>query len=385
MCWLPCQSHQWLSSAQTVGEPQVPHFGVMYLEYVYWVSVGNMLKLHSKCAWNLFGRNSLGTCYSYIQNVHKMYLVGTCQRNGSCPFNVPDMFPPVSKGPHPQCDPKPPSCRQPDRNQPESFCWRIGTAAHTGCITWFLPEQCTTFGEIWVNFGNTAGKHLGNWKTRDIQNVPSIFPKFTQILPKVGYCGGSDGYIPDVPLWFVSGTLFWLIFSFTGQEHHGCTTGETAKNSLNEPLRNIAVTFFDKLGVFPIYYLIGTFQSHDLEYWMNQSFFGWENCREIGRENSECICDVPGGYMHGTLSISLWCNCNVPAWYTGPYLWWVEQLGRGWNHNEIHSPCCLPIKQGFGWHCFWFCSSALGPVPILPSPMVLRMEVGTENPISMWM
>jgi len=32
-----------------------------------------------------------------------MYLVGTCQGNGSCPFNVPDMFPPIFRGPRPQC------------------------------------------------------------------------------------------------------------------------------------------------------------------------------------------------------------------------------------------------------------------------------------------
>ena len=38
------------------------------------------------------------------------------------------------------------------------------------------------------------------------------------------------------------------------------------KNSLNEPLGNITVTFFGKLGVFPICYLMGTSQSHVLEH-----------------------------------------------------------------------------------------------------------------------
>jgi len=33
----------------------------------------------------------------------KLGLVVTCQVNGSSPFNVPDMFPPVSRGPCPQC------------------------------------------------------------------------------------------------------------------------------------------------------------------------------------------------------------------------------------------------------------------------------------------
>jgi len=35
----------------------------------------------------------------------KLGLVVTCQVNGSSPFNVPDMFPPVSRGPRPQCYP----------------------------------------------------------------------------------------------------------------------------------------------------------------------------------------------------------------------------------------------------------------------------------------
>jgi len=95
---------------------------------------------------------------------------------------------------------------------------------------------------------------------------PAVFPKFTQILLKVVHCGGNDGYILNVPLWFISGTLFWRILGFTGWEHCGRTTGDTAKNSLNEPLRNIVVTFFGKLGVYPMYYLMGTSWSHDLEH-----------------------------------------------------------------------------------------------------------------------
>jgi len=44
-----------------------------------------------------------GTCARDITHVPEMCLAETCQVNGSCPFNVPDMFPPVSRGPHPQC------------------------------------------------------------------------------------------------------------------------------------------------------------------------------------------------------------------------------------------------------------------------------------------
>ena len=79
-----------------------------------------------------------------------------------------------------------------------------------------------------------------------------------RILLKAVHCGGNDGYILNVPLWFISSALFWRILGFTGWEHHGHTTGDTAKYSLNEPLGNITVTFFGKLGVYPMYYLMGT-------------------------------------------------------------------------------------------------------------------------------
>jgi len=44
-----------------------------------------------------------GKCARDITHVPEMCLVETWQVNGSCPFNVPDMFPPVSRGPRPQC------------------------------------------------------------------------------------------------------------------------------------------------------------------------------------------------------------------------------------------------------------------------------------------
>ena len=98
------------------------------------------------------------------------------------------------------------------------------------------------------------------------RHFPAVFPKFTRISLKVVHCGGNDGYILNVPLRFISGTLFWRILGFTGWEHHGCTAGDTAKYSLNEPLGNIAVTFFGKLEVYPTYYLMGTSWLHDLEH-----------------------------------------------------------------------------------------------------------------------
>ena len=76
--------------------------------------------------------------------------------------------------------------------------------------------QCTTFSKNWVNLGNTAKKCLENWKTGNILNEPSIFPKFTRFLLKVVHWGCLDGYILNVPLWFTTSTLFWLILDFTG-------------------------------------------------------------------------------------------------------------------------------------------------------------------------
>ena len=85
-----------------------------------------------------------------------------------------------------------------------------------------------------------------SWKTGNILNEPSIFPKCPGFLPKVIYWGGPDGYILNVPLWVISGTLFQLILNFTDWEHCNPITGDTAKNSLNEPLKNITGTFFGK-------------------------------------------------------------------------------------------------------------------------------------------
>src|SRR5882762_4426066 len=57
------------------------------------------------------------------------------------------------------------------------------------------PPQCTTFGKNPGHFGSTARKCLGNWKTRNILNEPSIFPKCPGFLPKAVHWGGPDGNI----------------------------------------------------------------------------------------------------------------------------------------------------------------------------------------------
>ena len=44
-----------------------------------------------------------GKCARNITHVPEMCLVETCQVNGSSPFNVPDMFLPISRHLRPQC------------------------------------------------------------------------------------------------------------------------------------------------------------------------------------------------------------------------------------------------------------------------------------------
>jgi len=109
--------------------------------------------------------------------------------------------------------------------------------------------------------------------------------------------GTFFGKIQDVPITFLMGTSWSHDLG-----HCECT----AENSLNEPPRNTAVTFFGKIQDVPMDHLMGTSQSHDLGHCKCTDHSpGQGNCREIGRENSGCTCNVPGGYMLGTLSSSL--------------------------------------------------------------------------------
>jgi len=128
----------------------------------------------------------------------------------------------------------------------------------------------------------------------------------------VVHCGGNGGYILNVPFRFTSSTPFWHILGFPGWEHCGRTAGDTAKYSLNEPLRNIAVTFFGKLGVYPTYYLTGTSWSHDLEH-----------CECTGRFLAWDIIGKPAGkilkifvmYRVGTCMVHCPFPCNVLVMY----------------------------------------------------------------------
>ena len=48
-------------------------------------------------------------------------------------------------------------------------------------------------------------------------------------------------------------TPLWFILGFTDWEHCGHTTGETAKKTLNEPLRNIERHSLGSFAVFPTF------------------------------------------------------------------------------------------------------------------------------------
>jgi len=95
------------------------------------------------------------------------------------------------------------------------------------------PPQCTAFGKNPGHFG----KMLGTFKMFPVFQFPrhflAMFPKCPGFLPKAVHWGGPDGYILNVPLWVISGTLFWLILNFTGWGHCDHITGDTAKTSLN--------------------------------------------------------------------------------------------------------------------------------------------------------
>ena len=90
-------------------------------------------------------------------------------------------------------------------------------------------------------------------------------------------------------------------------------------NILNELLRKILGTFFGKILNVPMMFLMGTPWSHDLEHCECTShFLTQEYCRETSWEHSEWTWDVLGGFLPGTLSMSLWCPCDVPAQDTTP-------------------------------------------------------------------
>ena len=109
--------------------------------------------------------------------------------------------------------------------------------------------------------------------------------------------GTFFGKILGLPIYYLIGTLW-------SHDLEHCK--HTDQFFLNEPLGNIVGTLFGKFLGFPMDYLMGTLQSHDLEHCeCTGHFLCWEHCNEIGLGNSECICNVLDECLVGTLSISL--------------------------------------------------------------------------------
>jgi len=75
---------------------------------------------------------------------------------------------------------------------------------------------------------------------KDMDKVPTIYWDWD-------HCDWNDGDIQNVLLGKFSVTLFWLILNFTDSEHCDRTDGNTAKDTVNEPLGNIIGTFFGKI------------------------------------------------------------------------------------------------------------------------------------------
>ena len=112
--------------------------------------------------------------------------------------------------------------------------------------------------------GNTANTFQGNCKTRDILNVFAVFPDFPKNIPGWDHCGWNDGDIPNVPLRKFLVASSRHILNFTDLEHCNQIDGNTARNTVNEPLRNITGTFFGKIQDVPTTFLSRTSRSHDL-------------------------------------------------------------------------------------------------------------------------
>src|ERR1700760_684379 len=174
---------------------------------------------------------------------------------------------------------------------------------------WCTHHKPTVY-QIWYKSGKPGGN------AGFIQNVPRfpVSQRFTCSVPRVfpiytkfGTLWVYDGYTINVPFRIISGTPFWLILNFTSWEHHNHTTGKTAKNTLNEPLRNITGTFFGNIQDVPIIFPKGTSQSHDLEHCKCiDHFLGWE----IAGKPAGKILDVLEMYQVGSGLVHCPCPCD---------------------------------------------------------------------------
>jgi len=178
-------------------------------------------------------------------------------------------------------------------------CWKCSQVANSE-----FPDIFTHGIPLLANFQETLGKCLVHSKCPVSQtfpcDVPEVSQKFaessTPWVKMSGYseCATQEHFQDTVLVHF---EFYWL----------GKSQSHWLGNTLNELLRNIMGIFFGKIWKFPINFLIRKPQSHDLEHCRcTEHFLCWEN--------SECTCNIPGGYGAGSLSISLQFTCNVPAW-----------------------------------------------------------------------
>ena len=127
--------------------------------------------------------------------------------------------------------------------------------------------------------------------------------------------------------WVLSLGKLWIFPQCSWWEHPGHMTWDTANVLAISWPRHTAVTLtgnilnelLRKILNFCKMFLMGTPWSHDLEHCeCTDHFLTQEHCRETGWQHSKWTWDVLGGFLPSTLSMSLWCPCDVPAQATTP-------------------------------------------------------------------
>ena len=201
----------------------------------------------------------------------------------------------------------------------------------------------TAFGKFHGNFGNTARKCQGNWKTQNILNVSDIFPKFSQNLPKMIHCGWNFKDIPSVLPGNTLDVLFWLSFSLTGWGHCDCTAREIAKNTLNDTGDKDPYTQWAHAE----YTVITDNAQPQCTQWLknrctlNVSPNGTTMCPMVKNQvHPECPVPLWSQFVHQLqiahiLNVPYQCNHNVPNGYGNkiyPSVWIKCSSGVSINH-----------------------------------------------------
>ena len=126
-----------------------------------------------------------------------------------------------------------------------------------------VSPQFTAFGKNRANSGGTSGTFKKFPSFSVFLRCSCSAPRICLIFSK---CSKLWGHHQEHPKHPNSAHLRYtgsVRFEFPGPEHSDRTAQDTERNTLNEPLGNTSVTFFGKIQGLPVYYLIGTLQSHD--------------------------------------------------------------------------------------------------------------------------